>query len=1394
MDVVLKKTDLLSSASPQAKPIPTESFKIEVDKDVDEVQPNIKPLVGVLRAKRATTPNGGSRPASREERGGALSEVAKRGRIDDEVLDIVGGGGKAGASRRHQTEADMSAGGSGGMGPNGKEASNEMERERYLRNIQLLSYKSISGRAAKHALPALITEGAFTATQMKQSQRPASRESGSRGGKRPSRSATATSTATKTEEDEGYGENEEAVIKSYGGEKHPFVSVADSNAAEDEDDNNDEEKDREGECQAKDGGSSGKAVVGDEGHAEERRAAPAPAESKDDDDSASVESDGSGSADAGVYAQPSVTIVQENAKSDTIFISSVGMNPPPPLAAAVAAVGRKAQRKLQMQMLKKPIQAQGKSVATKKPNLAPQRVTAISASTGLLLRPGSSSTNPGMSPVKEEASVMGSMTDEWFDATGRTSPGPPKDSPGGGSNKPSTPTIRGDGLPVDRESGAMDVLGSAKPVIENPLSKQHQSPPEPVVSVAKVVVSLTPTDDSNGFVSPHILASSGGDLETLSPMLPSTTATTTATTTTNTTNTTNNNNNIGSAPVTTACAADAYCTTMGPVRFSSEPVQRDDLMLLTQPGAGAGASRSPSPPNVLGAGVVRIPSPITGKVDADMRVKLVAAALDMDATANAALFCDDLDSALDICSGVANSYNRDGNKIDKDLDLLVMAHDMQASARRDEGGGEGEGGQHGGLMDRDLLLTSPIDASEEIVVKQLLRNRLMKHNSPGAKGKQYQLLRQTEVVSLSVLDQAVSMSGYMMEDGGGGGTLGSPNCGTGNYWARTESLATPKSYNREKKPYDDYTHRIVKAKTDLELLEMKKSAALIEQEKRVSAHITKQAETIGVDADTGTNADADDDADNADVAASSDPSSSNISIGEDICGGLQASMRRYKRASRSKLDTESQLILEREARRKEKAKARKQEDDARHKEWEKRFQRGWLSQPTPAPQSAAAIAATTAGGGETGFQLAFDDGSVHDGFSFAEVSISRLPETERVRLAATALSPSTDNNNNSAAGGGSYASISNHSNEGLLDPFHPLYHSSMESYYNADVSSNQSRRTSATDPLLRVRDDKLSYTYLASHDIKIANDAAHQQHQQQQSSPSLTAGSSYPVLGTAALETSNANAGVSHFLANAQSSNNADLMHAEFADSSVGVMDVGRGGSVAEKMRDSRLLGAYVADYTMENSQASSHGARANDRGKSRHRPGTTLAKELPRFTGRKLGESKPNQSLQQHEHTNMVHQQKQQVPGGCGRPVQKAKGIVEKGYRPDRSVMKPLVWNYDLMPDHIPRESQVALRKGGDLFRSTLAGSLIVEGHLEELSQAQLVVPSLQGMAPPKLDGWGTATSVKNTAAATPAAAAASTVGGSGGSNLSNGIRNSRSAPSLSQSGQLAIGGSRPP
>jgi hypothetical protein len=80
--------------------------------------------------------------------------------------------------------------------------------------------------------------------------------------------------------------------------------------------------------------------------------------------------------------------------------------------------------------------------------------------------------------------------------------------------------------------------------------------------------------------------------------------------------------------------------------------------------------------------------------------------------------------------------------------------------------------------------------------------------------------------------------------------------------------------------------------------------------------------------------------------------------------------------------------------------------------------------------------------------------------------------------------------------------------------------------------------------------------------------------------------------------------------------------------------------------------------------------------------------------------------------------------------------GIPEKHYRPERSVMKPTVWKYEEVPEHVPAEPQQALRKGGDLFRSTLAGSLIIEGHLDELSLSAsfMRVPSVHGKAPPTI------------------------------------------------------------
>merc|ERR1711871_552261 len=175
------------------------------------------------------------------------------------------------------------------------------------------------------------------------------------------------------------------------------------------------------------------------------------------------------------------------------------------------------------------------------------------------------------------------------------------------------------------------------------------------------------------------------------------------------------------------------------------------------------------------------------------------------------------------------------------------------------------------------------------------------------------------------------------------------------------------------------------------------------------------------------------------------------------------------------------------------------------------------------------------------------------------------------------------------------------------------------------------------------------------------------------------------------------------------------------------------------RLQDSVEMGAFVPSHSSGGpgaalprdveggslSRSHSHSRVYTHPSRRNQSKGTTLPKELPRWYGRKLGESVADSKRTRAANETLASTQKMN-----------ATGIPEKHYQPERSVMKPTVWKYEEVPEHVPAEAQQALRRGGDLFRSTLAGSMIIEGHLDELSLSTsfMRVPSVHGKAPPTI------------------------------------------------------------
>ena len=174
--------------------------------------------------------------------------------------------------------------------------------------------------------------------------------------------------------------------------------------------------------------------------------------------------------------------------------------------------------------------------------------------------------------------------------------------------------------------------------------------------------------------------------------------------------------------------------------------------------------------------------------------------------------------------------------------------------------------------------------------------------------------------------------------------------------------------------------------------------------------------------------------------------------------------------------------------------------------------------------------------------------------------------------------------------------------------------------------------------------------------------------------------------------------------------------------------------SNTDKLQDSKEMGAFIPSHSIGGFKIASSTEETQGASRSlNHSKNATLPKTLPKWFGRKLGETNRygNRARTADEGGRSAAGTFKNVSMDIGMGM----GIPEKHYQPNRSVMKPTVWKYS-KTDHMPLESQQSLRKGGDLFRSTLAGSMIIEGHLDDLSLAAslMKVPSLHGKAPPKM------------------------------------------------------------
>ena len=120
-----------------------------------QAAPGNKALKGVLPFKRVSTPAGGENQPNSVQRG--VSEVERKGKIDDETLDLnVGRGGTAdtndGRDKTDSKDADYS------------NVNNDDERERYLKILAALSSRNATRRNSSSFPP--LMEGTLTATKI----------------------------------------------------------------------------------------------------------------------------------------------------------------------------------------------------------------------------------------------------------------------------------------------------------------------------------------------------------------------------------------------------------------------------------------------------------------------------------------------------------------------------------------------------------------------------------------------------------------------------------------------------------------------------------------------------------------------------------------------------------------------------------------------------------------------------------------------------------------------------------------------------------------------------------------------------------------------------------------------------------------------------------------------------------------------------------------------------------------------------------------------------------------------------------------------------------------------------------------------------------------------------
>lgn len=1179
----------------------------------EEMQPQLKPLVGVLRTKRANTPSGDNRSRLKNDSSKAdESEVAKKGRIDDEILDII-----------TKKDEDHDYNGAGQK----SEGSNYNERDRYLKSIRVLSEKARN----KHTeLPSLVIEGALTTTQLL--KRPQSREMA----------------AAKSGSDGMADEDSKEKVASNGSES----ALVPRNGVQ--------------ECKLPANDSRSRVT-----------------EAKDDELSVHSSID-SIPADAGVFAQPSVTILQNTAPTATIFISSKEQDANDAASKTIRDGRSKAGSAATPSAVAGHRQRQHQKNAVGQKGCGPLRLMPDSASAG-------------MAAVKEEGSGALSDLDDELNSPELRNASSIHLRPGSKSSRSSTPTFTRDATPHEGESEFVALTGHSKPITDSPLTMRRKSPSLPGSPLVVVEAHVGPSAESVGgttIISKTLSVDT--DLMDLQSDL-----------------------YLGEGN-----AVHSHEGSLGPgdLSLTGAPTTEQLMELVPKVEERALAvERSSSPVTVVV--MPKIPSPHrsgtpqdSGGPDGGAGFRDAGKSIPPPMPKE-----NPLRSAARTSEGAFRLYDRQPMSVEgvegglafgvlDDTHFDTEGHDAGV---RDDNGHDvhlRESAQQKKILDTLFTSTQSMTRASSAPDSRHppQRHMLGPFKAPGclspdpAARFQHVGAEKTLVESL----QPGLMTFSMLMD------MGSPGLKGGDErvelpqnpytTAHMDSLSTPKHYNREKQHYDDYSHRLTKAKTELDMMEVRRDIAFKQSLGKLSTKLARSQSELPTEASSAIDA----------------------TLADELEKSVNAQMRRYKRLQSHSRDVESERILAREARRKEMARKNEEVEAVQKQKREARFERGWL----------------------TGAKLGSVDvhDSVHDGLTVAEMS--QVIEGEASNHAYIYGGASTQAQ--AQAGG-------------VKDRFHALYQSSEDTSAIAgslrtdkrSSGSQQSCGPGVSSDSLVGRNQDLSGVYLSPRDQiqETFNSKTSDKHN------ALHGNIGVGVSATADRSAEGEREQVSLSTGDGNSlGEGVQLLQTTPPESPDGVsptpnrVSVGPGplgeGQLNEnsflttntgRLQDSVEMGAFVPSHSSSGPGAAlPHDGRGGSLSHSHSRlyahpsrrnqsKGTTLPKELPRWYGRKLGESVADSKRARAANETLASTKKMT-----------ATGIPEKHYQPERSVMKPTVWKYDEVPVHVVEAQRQSLQRGGDLFRSTLAGSMIIEGHLDELSLSTsfMRVPSVHGKVPPTI------------------------------------------------------------